>query len=147
MLKKIIFFVLLLFIFFPKPAFAKDYSINSADIKVNINADGSANITERRTYSFDGSFSWADEWINLTPKCEGCNYYKISDIINSIYEEINLEMKEKWLEFYIDFDHNLKDFEIHVDNDKLKQVFLNLLTNAIKFTKKWWIITITRSWW
>ena len=72
-------------------------------------------------------------------------YYKITNIINSIYEEINLEMKEKWLNFFIDFDHNLKDFEIYVDKDKLKQVFINLLTNSIKFTESWWNITIKAS--
>ena len=76
------------------------------------------------------------------------NYYKISDIINSIYDELNLEIKEKWLDFFVDFDHNLKDFEIHVDKDKLKQVFINLISNSIKFTKKWWSITIrsTKVW-
>jgi K+-sensing histidine kinase KdpD len=72
-------------------------------------------------------------------------YCKITNVINSIYEEMNLEMKAKWLNFFIDFDHNLKDFEIHVDKDKLKQVFINLLTNSIKFTENWWDITLRAS--
>jgi len=42
---------------------AKDYTIPSADFVVQINPDGSANVTETRTYSFDGNFTWADEWI------------------------------------------------------------------------------------
>jgi len=44
---------------------AKEYSIPSATITVQINKDGSANVTEERRYSFDGSFSWADEWIPI----------------------------------------------------------------------------------
>ncbi|MGB9637297.1 MAG: DUF2207 domain-containing protein [Microgenomates group bacterium] len=58
---------------------AKDYSIKSADFKVIINPDGSADITETRTYSFDGSYSWADEWINLVPKCTKCSNYRITN--------------------------------------------------------------------
>ena len=53
------------FIFFPSDIYAKDYSIKSADFVVQINKDGSATITEKRTYVFDGSFSWADQWIPL----------------------------------------------------------------------------------
>jgi hypothetical protein len=55
----------LLFLFFPSNIYAKDYSIKSADFTVQINRDGSATITEKRTYVFDGSFSWADQWIPL----------------------------------------------------------------------------------
>lgn len=67
MLKKIfavfVSLVSLLFIL-PSNTQAKDYSITSADFKVQINTDGSANVTEVRTYNFDGTFTWADEWIN-----------------------------------------------------------------------------------
>jgi len=44
----------------PGKVAAKDYSIESADIQVQLNLDGSADITETRTYDFDGSFSWAE---------------------------------------------------------------------------------------
>ena len=53
------------FLFTPKLAFAKDYTLPTADFVVQINPDGSANVTEIRTYNFDGSFTWADEWIYL----------------------------------------------------------------------------------
>ncbi|BCX14500.1 MAG: hypothetical protein KatS3mg088_183 [Patescibacteria group bacterium] len=69
----------LLFLFFPSFAFAKDYSIPKVDIEVNLFSDGSALVKETRTYSFDGSFSWADEWINLSARCKGCRNYEISD--------------------------------------------------------------------
>ena len=64
-------------------AFAKDYSITSADITAQINTNGSVNITETRTYSFSGSYSWADENINLVPKCnsgETCQNYVITNV-------------------------------------------------------------------
>ena len=66
MFKRIIIFLVVTFLFLvPAPVFAKDYSIPSADFVVQINPDGSADVTETRTYSFDGSFTWADEWIPL----------------------------------------------------------------------------------
>ena len=58
---------------------AKDYSIRSADFKLQLNQDGSANVTETRAYYFDGSYSWADEWINLIPKCTNCSNYRITN--------------------------------------------------------------------
>lgn len=60
---------------------AKSYSINSVDIRVQLNRDGSADVTETRTYNFDGSFSWADEWILLTARCRSCTNYQISNVV------------------------------------------------------------------
>jgi uncharacterized membrane protein len=45
--------------------FAKDYSFPSSEFSVFINDDGSFVVEEERTYSFSGSFSWADMWIPL----------------------------------------------------------------------------------
>ena len=64
-MRKII-IILILFIgllLVPTNIYAKDYSIKSADFVVQINKDGSASVTEKREYVFDGSFSWADMWI------------------------------------------------------------------------------------
>ena len=58
---------------------AKDYSIKTADFKLQLQEDGSAEVTETRTYQFNGSYSWADEWINLIPKCTNCSNYRISN--------------------------------------------------------------------
>ena len=77
-----LFTTILLLAVFPAKAFAKDYWIKSADFKVDLNPDGSAIVTETRSYAFKGSYSWADEWINLKAKCvkkaESCENYKIS---------------------------------------------------------------------
>lgn len=43
----------------PNPALAKEYSFESVDIDVQINADGSFDLTDKRTYDFRDEFSWA----------------------------------------------------------------------------------------
>lgn len=40
--------------------FAKSYSIDQVNIKAEVLPDGNVQITESRTYTFDGKFSWAD---------------------------------------------------------------------------------------
>ena len=70
------------------------------------------------------------------------NDFKITDLISSAYKDIHLEIEAKWINFFIEYDHNLKESMIHSDKDKLKQVLLNLLTNSLKFTEKWWKIII-----
>ncbi len=69
----------------------------------------------------------------------------IMKLIKSTYKDIYLEVSQKWISLKVDFDKNLEWLEINTDKDKLKQVLLNLLTNAIKFTKKGWEVTIKAS--
>ena len=57
-----LFFVFLLF---ASPVYAKDYSIPKVNIEVTLNKDGSADITEERTYSFSDTFHWAGQYIPL----------------------------------------------------------------------------------
>lgn len=67
---------------------------------------------------------------------------KIINLINSVYKDIHLEIDAKWIKFVIDIEKSLENVEIKTDKDKIKQIFLNLLSNALKFTKKWWTITL-----
>lgn len=46
----------LFILFFPQPAEAKSYTIDSVDITAQVKNDGSMAVTETREYSFDGSF-------------------------------------------------------------------------------------------
>ncbi len=66
----------------------------------------------------------------------------IKNLISSVYKDIHLEIEHKWIEFKVEFDEDLENSSINTDKDRLKQVFLNLLTNALKFTDKWGKITI-----
>ncbi len=67
---------------------------------------------------------------------------EIMPIIKSVYKDIYLDVSQKAISLKVDFDEDLNDFKINTDKDKLKQVLLNLLTNAIKFTNSKWDITI-----
>lgn len=70
---------------------------------------------------------------------------KITDLIESIYRDIDLEMKHKKINFLVKIDKKLNNSFINTDIDKLKQVFLNLLTNSLKFTQETWTITLKAS--
>lgn len=88
--------------------FAKDYSIKTADFKVQLRDDGSADVSETRTYSFDGSYSWVDEWINLIPKCINCSNYRI----------VNFELWEGTQEYIESKSSSAGNFSITNDGKK-----------------------------
>ncbi|MFC1625863.1 DUF2207 domain-containing protein, partial [Patescibacteria group bacterium] len=93
MMKKYLVFVFstLVFLFlFSQEVVAKDYWIRSADINVQLNLDGSADITETRHYYFSESYSWADEWIDLKAKCQKgvpCENYIVEGVTLSDEEQ------------------------------------------------------------
>lgn len=59
---------------------------------------------------------------------------KIVDILRSTYQDIYMEIEAAGKNFQIEIDEDLKERKIHIDKDKMKQVFLNLLANSLKFT-------------
>ncbi len=59
----------------------------------------------------------------------------IFDLIKQVANVIAYQTKEKNIELLLDLDYELPDY-IWIDDARLKQVLINLLGNAIKFTEK-----------
>ncbi|WKZ25508.1 MAG: DUF2207 domain-containing protein [bacterium] len=110
----------------PTNVLAKDYSIKSADFEVRINKNGSANVTETRVYDFNGSFSWADEWINTKD-------YKVNVLGVNGADSFNTEITDdkiyvKW--FYSAFNET-KTFTINY-------IIENAVTNHNNISEFYW---------
>lgn len=69
----------------------------------------------------------------------------IVELLKSVYNDVFLEVEHKWIELNIEIDKHLKELDINIDIDKIKQIFINLISNAAKFTDVWWSITIKAS--
>lgn len=76
-------------------------------------------------------------------------YYKkdieITELLKLIYNDVFLEVESKKVLLEIEIDKNLKARHINIDSDKLRQVFINLINNAVKFTDVWWKIVLKAS--
>ena len=84
------FLILIIFLFaaffvLPKNSFAKDYYFPKVSGAYNINADGSINVVEMRTYRFDGSFSYA--YIDIPQVISRKGYIYNSKITNFLVTE------------------------------------------------------------
>ncbi len=71
---------------------------------------------------------------NLTPT-------EISPVVMEVYDSQKIQCENKGLNFRIDVEENMP--EILADRDAIKQVLLNLVGNAIKFTPKGGSISIS----
>lgn len=63
-------------------------------------------------------------------------------IIRAVYKDLSIEANRRLINLVLDIWDNLDSIKVNVDDNKLKQVLINIATNALKFTKEWWIVTI-----
>jgi signal transduction histidine kinase len=61
----------------------------------------------------------------------------LSEIMKTIYKNHELSAKKKWIKLEISNDYAQN---IIWDSIKIKQILDNLISNAIKFTKQWWVV-------
>ena len=138
-MKKILFSTLLIFIsllFFAGKVSAKDYSITSADFTVQINSDGSADVTEVRTYNFDGSYTWADEWIPLSIKQKTVSNKQLEN-----YRIENFSMKDENAEFLPSAGGTTNTYQISATPDKFYVKWYYQATNTTRtFTLNYKIV-------
>jgi signal transduction histidine kinase len=52
---------------------------------------------------------------------------EIVPLLKSVYNDVFLEAKAKQVKFEIEIDKKLKEEKINIDEDKIKQVFINLI--------------------
>lgn len=64
---------------------------------------------------------------------------KISEVVHEIVGLIDFQIKQKGIQFIFDVSKKVLNSFIEVDPQKIKQILLNLLTNAIKYTSKGFI--------
>ena len=57
---------------------------------------------------------------------------EIQDLLSPLINQMQPQFKKKKIQFQLDIDENIP--EIKVDTDRIKQVFTNILSNAIRFT-------------
>ncbi|MGL5832269.1 MAG: ATP-binding protein [Waterburya sp.] len=69
--------------------------------------------------------------------------FNLDELLDSVAEMLALKAESKGLELIIERDSNLPRY-IHTDDKKLRQILINLLGNAIKFTHQGNVILRTR---
>ncbi len=61
--------------------------------------------------------------------------YSMSSLLNDLYNIIKLKAEEKQLELRFEIDNNMPS-GYHGDEKRIKQILINLLVNAVKYTEK-----------
>lgn len=101
-IRKLLFLCLAISLPFSTCLFAKSFSLDKIDIRARIQPDGHLQIEENRTYTFKGSFSWADYRLPLKGIGEIRNF-SLSDELSS-YQRVAGEEPGT---YFIEKDNNI----------------------------------------
>lgn len=61
--------------------------------------------------------------------------YYLSALLNNVVNMIEIKVKQKELAFHVDVDEHMPD-ELYGDEVRIRQIMVNILNNAVKYTKK-----------
>mgnify|MGYP000158760753 CR=1 FL=1 len=61
--------------------------------------------------------------------------FNFHDLLSSLHEMLHLQAQSKGLELKIDYAAEVPEY-LHADEQKLRQILLNLMSNALKFTQQ-----------
>lgn len=64
--------------------------------------------------------------------------YRFSSVLNDVSNMIFFKAKDKGLDFDVDVDSNIPD-DLHGDEIRVRQIIINLLNNAVKYTKQGYV--------
>lgn len=81
-----------------------------------------------------------DDFLNISRIEQGRMVYTyqeqdLSEIVKNVYTELKTTAEKKQLDFSFSYDSSIR-YTSRVDHEKIRQVFLNLVDNAIKYTPK-----------
>jgi two-component system phosphate regulon sensor histidine kinase PhoR len=69
-------------------------------------------------------------------------YFRLSDLLHEIYQDMKYQAEEKYILFIMpQLDY---DLQVYGDKSKIRQVLVNLIQNAIKYTEKGCVEIITK---
>lgn len=113
---------------------AKDFSIPEIQIEVQINPDGTLQITEHRTYVYDGSYSWA----NYTIPKDGFTHIRNIEVSEdgNFYTNLNSEEPGTFLVEESNHNINLKWYYEAKDEERIFTISYTL-EGAITIGEEW----------
>ncbi|HZL10190.1 MAG TPA: ATP-binding protein [Prolixibacteraceae bacterium] len=70
--------------------------------------------------------------ISLSP--EECKMNLLFAEMETVFQECQSRLNNNQVQFHLEVDQNIRALEVLIDRDKLKQILINLIENAFKFT-------------